>query len=245
MNARALTKRKSETNVVGDYPPHNNKRLLTERIAAGMGVLRLNDTAQDAQGNTRPPFVRTSSTPSAFYNGPAFTPSRPDLVSSFELSRPQGQSMDQDFDMACDTPPSQHNASQLQAVTSSIYSQQHSHLLNTAPKFMNAIIPVSECKDAHPLYPIVEEEEQEETPTLFKLNIPKLPEPMLDIPFLHNLTANPESRALILYTPPKAVIEESLVRNRMAKEKEKVMTNEQGPSEALTSTLDQDVMMLD
>jgi len=244
MNSRALTKRKSETNVVGDYPQHNNKRLLTERIAAGMGVLRLNDTAQDAQGNTRPPFTRTSSTPSAFYNGPAFTPSRPDLVSSFELSRPQGQNMDQDFDMACDTPPSQCNAPQPQAVTSSIYSQ-HSHLLNTAPKFTNAIIPVSECKNAHPMYPIIEEEEPEETPTLFKLNIPKIPEPMLDIPFLHNLTANPESRALILYTPPKAVIEESLERNRVVKSKSKVLTSKQGPSEALINALDQDVMMLD
>jgi len=205
-----------------------------------MGVLRLSDTTQDAQGNTRPPFVRTSSTPSAFYNGPAFIPARPDLVSSFELSRPQAQSMDQDFDMACDTSPSQHIAPQPH---SSIYSQP-SHLLNTAPKYMNAIIPVSECKNV-PLYPIIEEEEQEETPTL-KLNIPKIPEPMLDIPFLHNLTANPESRALILYTPPKEVIEESLVRNRVAKEKAKVKATEQGPSsEALTSPPDQDVMMLD
>lgn len=56
MNSRALTKRKSETDV-NDYPQHNSKRLLTERIAAGMGVLRLSD-APDAQGNVRPPFAR-------------------------------------------------------------------------------------------------------------------------------------------------------------------------------------------
>jgi len=239
---RTLAKRKSETDIHNDYPQHNSKRLLTERIAAGMGVLRLNDPIQDAQGNTRPAFVRTSSTPSTFYNGPAFTPSRPDLVSSFELSRPQTQSMDEDLDMACEATPSLAPTQQIctsQAATS-IYSQP-THLLNTAPKSMNAIIPVSECRTIHPMYPIKEEDEHGETPAL-KWKIPKMPELNLDIPILHNLAAHPESRALILYTPPTAAMEESLERNKILRKRmssDKVEETANGAPEQV------DVMMLD
>jgi len=247
MMNRTLAKRKSETDIHNDYPQHNSKRLLTERIAAGMGVLRLNDPVQDAQGNTRPVFVRTSSTPSTFYNGPAFTPSRPDLVSSFELSRPQTQSMDEDLDMACEVTPSLVPAQQIctSQAANSIYSQP-THLLNTAPKSMNAIIPISECRTIHPMYPIKEEDERDETHlSALKLKIPKMPELNLDIPFLHNLAAHPESRALILYTPPTAVIEESLERNKASR---KQMSSADKVSEQATNAApDQsgDVMMLD
>jgi len=245
MNSRTLAKRKSETDMLNDYPQPQSKRMLTERIAAGMGVLRLTDPVQDAQGNTRPPFVRTTSTPSAFYNGPSFVPSRPDLVSSFEFTRPQAQSMDEDLDMACEAPPSLAQQICTSQAANSIYSQPP-HLLNSAPKLVNAIIPVGECKTLHPMYPIIEEDEHDDTPTL-KLNIPKLPEPCLDIPFLHNL-AHPESRALILYTPPKAVIEESLVRNKTISQKEMSSTDKQElrGEAASNAPLDQgDVMMLD
>lgn len=221
---RTLTKRKSETDVIDAYPPLN-KRLLTERIAAGMGVLRLNDVPQDAQGNTRPPFIRTTSTPSAFYNGPAFTPARPDLVSSFEFTR---QSMDEDLDMACDTPPlstpNQQNLSSQLPPAPSNYTQPP-HLLNNAPLSQYAIIPVSECRDVRPLYPINEDDEHERVSRL-KLQIPKLPQStLLDIPLLQNFGSNPESKALILYTPPKAVIEESIERGKAEKQREKAKEN--------------------
>jgi len=245
MNSRTLAKRKSETDILNDYPQHNSKRLLTERIAAGMGVLRLTDPAQDAQGNTRPPFVRTTSTPSTFYNGPSFIPARPDLVSSFELPPAQTQSMDEDLDMACEVSPSLAPAQQIctSHAANSIYSQPP-HLLNSAPW---SIIPVSECKTIHPLYPIIEEDEHDETPIL-KMTIPKLPEPSLEIPFLHNL-ANPESRALILYTPPKAVIEESLERNKAISQKDQTRADKvsgEGTISNANASPDQgDVMMLD
>lgn len=238
---RALTKRKSENDVTEGCPPVN-KRLLTERIAAGMGVLRLNDAPPDAQGNTRPPFVRTTSTPSAFYNGPAFTPSRPDLVSSFGAP----QSMDGDLEMACDTSPSLSAQNQQfytpQPLPPSNYTQPP-QLLNNGPPNQYAIIPVSECKDVRPLYPIIEDDEHEDV-SILKLRIPKIPQPTLDIPLLHKLTSNPESRALILYTPPKTVIEESIERGRNEKYKEKI-TNIIGQQENSPPPDQGDVMMLD
>jgi len=248
MNARVLAKRKSETNVIEGNLAPQNKRLLTERIAAGMGVLRLSDLpSQDAQGNTRPPFQRTISTPSNVYYGPSFTPSRPDLVSSFELNRPQPTNMDEDMMEGSLTPQTSYvPTTQQQCITvqqphaNSIYSQANPLLLNNAPRLENgALVINTHPSDSYPN--IIDEEKDFDVVPKFKLLIPKLPPPSLEIPLLHNIIANP-SRALILYTPPKEVVAESLARTNGDKTKEK----DQEKDTSVLTVLDPcDLMMLD
>jgi hypothetical protein len=243
MNFRTLAKRKSETDVTSEGASIPlRKRLLTEKIAAGMGVLSLNNSPQDAQGNSRPPFVRTTSTPSNFYNPPSFQPSRPDLVSSFELQRPYQSAMDEDQEMAYEPSPlSQHCTTEQQAAPP-IYSHAKRHLLNNAPKYGNRGMPMRQNSQSS-LYPIIEDEEPNEyKETKFKLLIPIPQAPSLDIPLLHNL-ANPDSRALILYTPPKEVIEQSLQRNN----KEQATTIEPIPTtmQSNSTTTITEEMMLD
>jgi len=208
MNPRVLAKRKSEADINAEVVQPQNKRLLTERIAAGMGVLSLNNSP-DAQGNSRPPFIRTNSTPSSFYHAQTFMPARPDLVSSFELQRPyQPQPMDEDLEMSCEPSPQQqcttaHNTPN----APTIYSQTKTrHLLNNAPKPGNTQNPQLG------LYPIIDDDEPEDTPK-FKMLIPIPNSPSIDIPLIYHI-ANPDSRALILYTSPKEVIEESLQRDK-------------------------------
>jgi len=242
-NARTLAKRKSETDIIENHGGPTNKRVLTERIAAGMGVLRLTDgNPQDAQGNSRPVFQRTISTPSNLHYGPLFMPSRPDLVSSFELTRPQPVSMDTDM---MDSSP-QPTSYQQQCITAQqntakpIYSQA---MLNNAPA-PGTFAPVKSTSLREPLYPIIEEEEAEDTTPKLKLLIPSLPPPSLEIPFLHDIAANP-SRALILYTSPKEVVEESLARTHINKIKEKVKEKDKEKENIALPQDPSDLMMLD
>jgi len=231
-NPRGLPKRKSENDLFDNFHP-KNKRLLTERMAADMGVLRLCDVPfsqqQDQQGIEfqRPPFQRTVSTPSnIYYSGPAFTPSRPDLVSSFELTCPQSQRMDEDLDMSCDplpSPQATYNTTLIQPNTY-MYNSQNipPHLLNTSNQTLGGLGPLAISPDSKPdLLPAIvtssiQDEESEECPEFptYKLLIPKLKSPTeLDFPFIQDLL-EPQSRALILYTAPKDVIQESINRNR-------------------------------
>jgi hypothetical protein len=230
MMNRALAKRKSETDMRldGTAPPQH-KRILTEKIAAGMGILRLSDSP-DAQGNARPAFMRTTSTPSNFQYAPSFTPARPDLVSSFELTRPyQPQAMDEDTEMACS--PQLCKTAQPPSAPS-IYSQPLAarHIISNAPT-PNTLVALSQAS-LPVLHPISEDNENE--PKL-KMVIPLSCPPPLEPSLLHSIV-NPDSRALILYSSPKDVIEESLRKG--------TQKQEQTAGETPRPTTD-DVMMLD
>lgn len=248
-----LTKRKSETDVTDQGP---SKRMLTERIA----YLRLTDPSYNPQGGGIPvpmsPLTRhlsrNNSTPSNLnYSlpAPSFTPSRPDLVSSFELNRPLTSSMEMD----ATTFPAFQPPSSMQDIAAAYCTTTYPpppHVYTQAPPLHP--LPHMQPQQAHPYY-TQEYTPQQGPPPQFYNNMTGTPNPFatpspptigsgtgvgavsgvgdegdptaeehlprytvllpkIAKPIPDEFLINP-SRALILYTAPKEVVEESIARN--------------------------------
>jgi len=255
INPRGFSKRKSESDFM-DIP--KSKRLLTEKIAADMGVLRLCDSPIPTSSDfSRPILQRAASTPNTFYHGhPTFIPSRPDLVSSFELSPPNSQDIEMPCDYSTSTsspfvtsasfstpaniPTSFSGTPSSSFATLTPYTSQPPqtppinsqgtplHMLNnTLNSTEGAIIlvdmddnPKPILYDPSPTSPSTTNDEEAASLPTYKLLIPKLRNPALEIPIIHNLIEN-QSRALILYTPPTKVIEDSIEKNKKNKNQDK------------------------
>jgi len=231
MSARVLSKRKSENDVTDNFEPQT-KRALTERIARGIGGIRLNDLQPqtNAQGNSR--LQRTLSTPSNMqYTQPLFTPSRPDLVSSFELNPPP-QSMDEDQDMPMSYEPTTMSTS---APSSAFTFQQncilapqsasYNPIYSQQPMFNNGTTqgaPIPMLVGREGIVSQASVDKSEELPK-YTLLIPKFYHKPLEIPI------EPPSQALILYTPMREVIEDSISKNQKALDKTKANATPPAP----------------
>jgi len=147
-----------------------NKRLLTEKIAADMGVLRLTD----------PPYQ--------------------DTTSSF-LQRGDNNNNNNNSYNGMGNSLFQFNPPNQSPIIYSSKAMEGAIIAIGEPAFVTSP-PPSLCS--------VEGDEEVDPIPKFRLLIPKMQTPSLDIPLLHNIP----SRALILYTPPKEVIQRSITESR-------------------------------